>query len=201
MISSKNAYWNDRSDVYQYSQSTVLKNIPGIENGAELEAFELNVTTARMPEALAYIRNQPVGLKLWQDIHRILFQDIFEWAGRFRTVQMSKGDTLFAHPENIQSEGGRIFLQLNGENNLEGLQKPKLCQRLAYYFSECNALHPFREGNGRTQKFLFGEIVKRLNHHIDWKRLSSEEHLQAVIAGYQHRFEQLTAVFEKIIIP
>lgn len=199
MTEPKNPYWNDHSDAYQYPNSTVLRNRFDVKDGAELEALELNASLARMPEVLAHIQDKPLNLTLWQDIHRILFQDVYDWAGDIRTVQMSKGNTLFAHPENIQSEGERIFRELNAEGDLNGLPEDVFFQRLAYFFSECNALHPFREGNGRTQKLLFSEIVRRLGYVIDWKSLSSEEHLQGVIAGYHHRFEPLISAFKRII--
>ncbi|MFQ5443026.1 MAG: Fic/DOC family protein, partial [Nitrospinales bacterium] len=129
----------------------------------------------------------------------LLFQDIYEWAGLLRSVQLAKGNTLFAHPENIETEGDRIFRELDGENDLQRLVNENLCERLAYYFSECNALHPFREGNGRTQKLLFGEIVRRLGYRIEWKELSAEDHLKAVIEAHNHRFELLAKSFKRII--
>lgn len=200
MTEQNNPYWNDNSDAYQYPNSTVLKNILGLTDGIELETLELNATVARMPEALIHIQDKPINLLLWQDIHRILFQDIYEWAGKFRTVQMSKGSTVFAYPENIQTEGERVFNELKAEDDLQGLSKSDLCKKLAYYFSECNALHPFREGNGRTQKLLFGEIVRRLGYRIEWKELTAEGHLTAVIEAHNHRYDLLTASFEKILI-
>ncbi|MBN4080006.1 Fic family protein, partial [bacterium AH-315-C08] len=133
MTEQNNPYWNDNSDAYQYPNSTVLKNIPGVTDGMELEALELNATVARMPEALAHIQDKPINLILWQDVHRILFQDIYEWAEKFRTVQMSKETTVFAYPENIQTEGDRVFNELNAEDGLQGLLKNDLCERLAYY--------------------------------------------------------------------
>ena len=199
MTGPKDPYWSDHSDAYQYPNSTVLKNIPSVTDGAELEALELNATIARMPEVLSRIQNKPLALTLWQDIHRTLFQDIYAWAGEFRSVQMSKGSTIFAYPENILSEGDRIFGELKAENNLQNVRKNELCKRLAYYFSECNALHPFREGNGRTQKLLFGEIVRRLGYRIVWKELSVADHLKAVIDAHNHRFDLLTTIFQKII--
>jgi cell filamentation protein len=199
MTGSKNPYWNDRSDSYQYPNSTVLKNIPAITDGAELEALELNATIARMPEGIEHIKNKSINLKLWQDLHNILFQDIYEWAGQLRTVQMSKGKTIFAYPENIKPEGNRILKELKTENYLRGLSKSKFSLRLSYYFSECNVLHPFREGNGRTQKLLFSEIISQAGYQIEWKELSPEDHLKGVIEGYHHRFKTLSNAFEKIL--
>ncbi|QPJ64357.1 MAG: cell filamentation protein Fic [Candidatus Nitrohelix vancouverensis] len=199
MTDPKDSYWNDGSDIYQYPNSTILKNIPGVTDAAELEALELNATVVRLPEAMSAMQDKPITLKLWQEIHHILFQDIYEWSGVFRTVQMSKGNTLFAHPENIESEGKRVFDELSRENFLQGLALNDLCRRLAYYFSECNALHPFREGNGRTQKLLFGEILKRLGYRIDWKKLSVEEHLKAMVEAHNQRPEQLIGGFLRIL--
>jgi cell filamentation protein len=199
MTEQNNPYWNDNSDTYQYANSTVLKNIPGITDGIKLETLELNATVARLPEVLAHIQNRPISLTLWQDIHSILFQDIYEWAGHVRTVHMSKGNTVFAYPQNIQTEGERVFNELKAEDGLEGLPKNDLCERLAYYFSECNALHPFREGNGRTQKLLFGEIVRRSGYGIEWKMLTVEDHLEGVIEAHNHRFDLLIKSFQKIL--
>ncbi|MCF6291874.1 MAG: Fic family protein [Robiginitomaculum sp.] len=201
MTDKKSPYWNSHSDAYQYPNSTVLRNRFDARDGAELEALELNATLARMPEVQSFIQNQKITFKLWQNIHRILFQDVYEWAGKTRTVQLSKGGTLFAHPEHIQSEADRVFKELRGENYLRDLPKTELSQRLAYYFSECNALHPFREGNGRVQKLLFSELVRRLGYRIEWKQLSNDEHLRGVTDGYHNRFDTLTVIFERIIRP
>ncbi len=112
---------------------------------------------------------------------------------------LSKGQTVFAHPENIETEAHRIFSELESENTLQGLLKTDYCRRLSYFFSECNVLHPFREGNGRTQKLFFSEMVVQSGYRIEWKELSIEDHLKGVIDGYHHRFDTLATIFERII--
>lgn len=199
MTDEKGPYWNSHSDAYQYPDSTVLRNRFDAQDGAELEALELNATLARMPQVHTYMQDKKITFKLWQDIHRILFQDVYEWAGQIRTVQLSKGGTLFAHPQHIQSEADRVFKELRGEDHLNDISQTELSRRLAYYFSECNALHPFREGNGRVQKLLFSELVRRLGYRIEWKQLSNDEHLRGVIDGYHNRFDTLIAIFERIM--
>ena len=141
-----NSYWSKESDPYQYSDSTVLKNLPDIRDAAALELFEQRATMLRLDEVIAAIAEDRATLALWQTIHRILFQDVYEWAGEIRSVQLAKGGTVFAMPKHIQTEAGRLFATL-GDENISALPRDQFVTRLAYYFGELNVLHPFRDGN------------------------------------------------------
>jgi cell filamentation protein, protein adenylyltransferase len=177
------SYWNAESDPYRYPGSPVLKNLPNIRNAAALEAFEQRATALRLDEMIVAIANMPIDFATWQMIHRILFQDVYGWAGQLRMVQLAKGDTVFAMPERIEGEGKRIFDMLAIEN-LTALNRNQFASRLAYYFGELNVLHPFREGNGRTQKLLFDEIARRAGYTIDWSKMDVDALLEAVIAAF-----------------
>ncbi len=87
---------------------------------------------------------------------------------------MSKGASLFCRHEFITSEGQRIFDQFRQENMLRSLPQDSFCDRLAYYFGEINALHPFREGNGRTQRVMLGDIARQAGYKIDFQSISRE---------------------------
>lgn len=177
------SYWNKESDPYQYSGSTVLKNLPDIRDHAALEVFEQRVTALRLDEVMTAIVDAPVNLSTWKTIHRTLFQDVYAWAGETRTVQLAKGNTVFAMPEHIETEAKRIFDAFTHENIIT-LDRAQFTARLAYYFGELNVLHPFREGNGRTQKLLFDEIARRADYEIDWAKIDVDALLQAVIAAF-----------------
>jgi cell filamentation protein len=194
-----NSYWNDNSDVYQYQNSTVLKNIPGIKDEVELAAFEKLAVAKRLEDVYLFVEHELINLILWQNIHRIMFQDIFTWAGQLRSVQMSKGATVFAFPEHIESEAMRLFSAFSAENNLNGLNKQQFCNRMAYYFSELNVLHPFRDGNGRAQRLLFEIISTRANYEISWWKTTPKIYIDAVIAGYHQNFSPLDKVFQNIV--
>ena len=84
-----------------------------------------------------------------QDIHRHIFRDIYDWAGELRTVNISK-ENPFCNYIYVEVEAERIFSELRKENYLIGVPKLNICDKLAYYLGEINALHPFREGNGRA---------------------------------------------------
>lgn len=84
-----------------------------------------------------------------RDIHRFLFSDIYEWAGEYRSVNISKGSTFCMYPFTAE-QLDELFAKLHRERLLGGLNKDELIVRLAYYLGELNAIHPFREGNGRA---------------------------------------------------
>lgn len=176
------SYWSTESDPYLYSGSTVLRNLPDIRSAVALDAFERRATMLRLDEAVAAVSDGPLNLALWQTIHRVLFQDVYEWAGEIRTVVMAKGNTIFARPEHIQAEGERLFAALRRED-LPSLREDQHAARLAYYFGELNVLHPFREGNGRTQKLLFDEIARRTGYAIEWEKMNADTLLKSLIAA------------------
>lgn len=99
------------------------------------------------------LQDHPIADQQWdlnhlQKIHQYIFQDVYPFAGKVRTEQIGKGDFRFASPLYIESEADRVFQELKTEKYLIGLRKNVFCERMAYYFSEINVLHPFREGNG-----------------------------------------------------
>lgn len=173
------SYWNRESDPYQYPNSSVLKNIPDIRDAVALEVFEQRATALRLDEALSAVGDMAINLEAWQAIHRILFQDVYAWSGHIRTVQLAKGKTVFAMPEHIATEAERIFREFAAKD-LTAMNHVQF----AYFFGELNVLHPFREGNGRTQKLLFDEMARRKGYIIEWAKINTNELLQAVITVF-----------------
>ena len=104
-----------------------------------------------------------------------LFQDVYAWAGKFRTVNISKSGDAFAFHEHTVSNLDRIFIELNGEGLLRGAGHGRFAERAAYYLGEINAVHPFRDGNGRTQRELIRELGLDNGWEFDWSRISQEQ--------------------------
>jgi len=132
-------------------------------------------------EACDYIYAQKtIDLSSWKAVHKICFSDVYSWAGKIRTIRIAKGKTVFSYPENIEQEADRYFTEINElltSNNLTTDQAAK-------YFAEINVLHPFRDGNGRTQRILFTEIYKRMGYVIDYSLTNQLEMIAVMIAGY-----------------
>ena len=132
---------------YCYEDSFILKNKLGIKNQEELEEAERNITALRILQLkTGELRGEP-NFKYLCKIHKHIFGDIYPWAGKIRTVDISKGN-MFCNSQFILENAEEIFANLKKENYLQDNQDiKKMSERLSYYLSEINALHPFREGN------------------------------------------------------
>ena len=159
----------------------MLRNRLGLGTAGELETAEREITHA----ALIYLKETPVqpsyDLQHLRVIHRRIFGDIYEWAGQLRTVAIAKG-TWFCLPQYIESAAADAFRSLHGENLLRGLPRDAFTDRLAYYLGEVNAIHPFREGNGRAQRAFFGQLASDAGFILDWQHLDADRNIAASAA-------------------
>jgi fido (protein-threonine AMPylation protein) len=97
-------------------------------------------------------------------IHRHLFQDVYAWAGKVRTVRISKGESTFCYPEHIDQEMAKLFKALRQTGHLRGTSPQDFAKQAAHFLAELNAIHPFREGNGRTQLTFLTLLADRAGH-------------------------------------
>lgn len=169
------------TDSYCYQGTNVLKNILGMQDQSALDAFEIAMTTQRADELL------PSGnfdCAHYCAIHRHLFQDIYQWAGEIRTVRIGKGGNAFCYPEHIQKEMEALFDDLSSKNYFKKLPADTFAVEMAHFLATLNAIHPFREGNGRTQLSLFFLLAVQAEHPVDFTKLSSEHFMEAMIASF-----------------
>jgi hypothetical protein len=90
----------------------------------------------------------------YRRIHHHLFQDVYSWAGEYRTVRTSKGGNPFCYPEHLSTQMDSLFRSTNFGVRFRGLNPQAFTENLAAFLAELNAIHPFREGNGRAQLAL-----------------------------------------------
>ena len=69
------------------------------------------------------------------------------------------------------------------ENYLRGLPADRLRRSLTYYLAEINAVHPFREGNGRTQRAFVGQLAEQAGYHLAWEKLTPERNVETAVAA------------------
>jgi cell filamentation protein len=170
------------ADPYCYDGTTVLKNIPGIRKQAALDEFEAAMTAQRSDEPLPAGRLSVTHYKV---IHHHLFQDIFPWAGKFRTVRISKDGSAFCYPEQIDKEMRSAFKNLARNRYLRGLTRKTFATQAAKFLSTLNAIHPFREGNGRTQTTFLILLADRAGHPFDLDKLEPDAFLAAMVASFK----------------
>ena len=161
----------------------VLINRLGITTTAELNEAEAELVTIR----LAMLTETPVqglfDLAHLQAIHAFLFQDIYPWAGELRRVDIGKSDSAFLPHDNILKVVDAIHADLVAEQYLIGLDSLRFCERAATYLARINTMHPFREGNGRTQRELMQQLANGAGFYINWAGVSQEAMKQACIAS------------------
>jgi len=110
--------YDSGDDPYLYKDVPVLINKRSIKNQDHLETFENFVFQGAVPGARDSLSRMPVNLSSWQEVHRICFEDVYEWAGQLRTVRISKGNTQFCYPEHVRGESKKIFACMNGITGL-----------------------------------------------------------------------------------
>jgi cell filamentation protein len=168
-------------DPYADPETGVLRNKLGLSTAADLETAEREITHA----ALILLREAPVpatyDLTHLCAIHRRIFGDLYDWAGRIRTVAISK-QSMFCLPQHIESSAADIFSALHGENLLRSLERAAFLDRLAHYLGEINALHPFRDGNGRAQRAFVAQLASDAGFGIDWQGLDADRNIAASAA-------------------
>jgi cell filamentation protein len=184
-------------DPYAYPGTTVLKNLLDIRDQDTLEAFEVEISTLRAEESL------PEGefdAAHYCGVHHHLFQDVYDWAGQYRIVRTSKGGNAFCYPDNIPAQMDALFQGLRGGEVFAELNSDAFLQEIARFLGELNAIHPFREGNGRSQLSFIGLIGATFSHPFDFERLDRITFLPAMIASYFGNRDQLTAQLKNLLV-
>lgn len=182
------------SDPYVCSNTTVLKNRFGIKCQDELDSIERYSSTARLAELIEKPIKGNFDLVHLQKIHEHIFQDLYPWAGNIRTVDIAKS-TMFCPMQHFHSYQEDVFKKLQKENSLQGLDIDQFSKRAAYYLGEINMLHPFREGNGRTQREFMRELALCAGYDLSFDKVSRQEMIEASI----HSASVSNDKFEKLI--
>jgi len=170
------------ADPYCYEGTTVLRNIPRLRGQTALDEFEKRMTAQRAEEPFPAGR---LSASHYRAIHRHLFQDVYVWAGRYRTVRMSKDGSAFCYPEHVSREMQRLFARLRSQNYLRDLSRDAFTKAGAEFLATLNAIHPFREGNGRTQTAFMALIADRAGHPLNFERLVPDEFLTAMVRSFK----------------
>ncbi|MGN1327340.1 MAG: Fic/DOC family protein [Clostridia bacterium] len=173
--------YETRNSVYCYPGTNTLVNKLNIKDSATLDNYETSMVSLKL---MALDKKGITGnfdAKHFVSIHKFLFEDIYPFAGLFRTENIAKDYFQFAEWSYIESELNRLLTELKNENYLSGLSKGDFTKRLAYYWSELNVLHPFREGNGRTTREFLRQLALKNNYILNLKNVDAKEFLNASI--------------------
>jgi cell filamentation protein len=141
----------DPDYTYTDPKSGLLRNLQDISDPDVLLFVESGAVTKRLQE----LYENPIkikGVESLFEIHKLLFQDIYAWAGKKRKVEISKDGKQFFPKMHFDNAFRHIDSLISGYKHISKVNKKQLAQKLAEILDNVNYLHPFREGNGRTQR-------------------------------------------------
>ncbi|WP_212112796.1 BID domain-containing T4SS effector [Bartonella queenslandensis] len=200
---------------YVYPNTTTLKNKYGIK---DLKSF-LDKCSHDSAQAMINLREAPLPEKFGSSylcsIHHQLFKNTFEWAGHLRhlpftfedgttaampEMKRTGWDNPFAIGDEVQEGLQKLDQTLSEKNNLQGLTRQEFNSEAISLFNSLNQLHPFRVGNGRTQRAFFEKLAQAAGHQLDFSLVTKERMMLASVAvaenddlkPMQHLFEDIS---------
>ncbi|MFI1917248.1 Fic/DOC family protein [Nocardia sp. NPDC020380] len=185
-------------DPYIDPESGVLRNRLGIVDAALLRQVEADLSLA----ALADLGIRPLpgryDLEHLCAFHREVFGDVYPWAGEIRVVGIAKSNP-FCLPRHIESYSAAVFEALAADRFLRGLDRIEFVARLTHYLAEVNAIHPFREGNGRAQRAFFRQLAREAGWLIDWSALDPDENARTSMMSLRGENGPLRDLLERLV--
>ena len=182
-----------------YEGTTCLINKFGITDDKQLSLIEGQITFAKGSE----LERNPVkgdfDFEHYKDIHKYLFDDIYEWAGKIRTVDMSKKGTNFAKANEIEKLANACFARLKSENYFKGQEFDEFISNIVDFYCVTNMLHPFREGNGRTQRIFISQLIRHAGYDIDFSKINTDNLMSATIHAANGIDDFLIEIFKNSI--
>jgi cell filamentation protein len=180
----------------------VLLNKLSITSSIALSQAEADLSLAAMLRLSVHPLPGPYDLDHLRGFHRQIFGAIYAWAGELRTVDIARtARDVFCRWPFIEPYAAGVFADLAAEKKLVGMARNTFVARLGHYYGEINAIHPFREGNGRTQRAFLGQLARDAGWRIAWSQLDADENNAASAAALQGDNELLLAMFERIVRP
>ncbi|ALS77545.1 Fic/DOC family protein [Planococcus kocurii] len=190
------------TSMYCYSGTDVLINLFHVEDEEKLKELEKVYSLLRLSELQLQKPINLLDINAFLAIHRYILQDVYPFAGELRQEMISKGSSSFAHPKHIEAQLLKIFTDLKSENYLKKLPRSQLISRLAYFLSELNALHPFREGNGRSVREFARQLVLNAGYRLDWGKVPEPaEIINAFVDSFNKDNNRLERLLDDIITP
>ena len=166
--------WED----YFIGTTDVLKNIPNINDKSSLSKYERQMSAERLSELYDTSYHYEFSKEYLYSIHGYLFQDVYDWAGDIRSVSISKQQTNFLDPDEINNFLDCVLKEAS-ESITRIQDKFQFADFLSNLFVSLNYAHPFRDGNGRTIREFLRQLVESTqfdfgSFEIDYSKMNKE---------------------------
>lgn len=191
-------YGLNPSDSGCYEGTTCLINKFDIRDEKQLKEVEEGITLAKA----MLLEQEPIhgsfDFDHFKAIHRFLFCDLYDWAGEIRTVNISKKRTNFTDHNEIERIGTATLNKIK-HGCLDNLDFNTFAEKIAVLYHEINILHPFREGNGRTERTFFTQLIRQYGYDINFAEVDTDLLMIATIQAAQGVMDYLISFFREAI--
>lgn len=159
------------TDPYLYPDTDVLVNKKGYQNADRLRVFE---TTRYLSRAITMPTdtNSTSALK---DLHHHLFQDVYDWAGQYRTCDLAVDGRKGLHPDRISQSVQSVFQTLNANNGLRDLSSDRFARGAATHIAALDKILPFRQGNQQVTLLHLSHLARNAGHNFDLSQLDHDQ--------------------------
>ncbi len=190
-------------DKYCYRGTKVLKNKLHITSQEVLKQAERKIVGAN----LTYIQLYPVSgrfdIQHLKDIHYLLFGNIYDFAGHLRDTELSKNGTNFCRVDMLEDYLEETLRKMR-QRAATITDRSSYVAFLAYFYSELNMAHPFRDGNGRTLREFMRQFVQKKNDDLSfgkyellYSKMDKDRLLEATIYSVRHDTSLLEQEFDQ----
>lgn len=184
-------------DPYTYPGSPVLRNKLDLRDPVAFDRIERRLVVQRIREGVPRGNFDLAHLKA---IHRHLFQDVYSWAGEVRSVEVSKGGNQFQFRQYIETGMADVHRRIVRSDYLRGLSAQDFAVRAGTIMGDVNYVHPFREGNGRTQLQYLKQLSEKAGHMLDLTKMRPELWLEASREAHRARYEAMGRAIAETIV-
>lgn len=183
-----------------YEGTTCLFNKFGIKNEKQLSEIEADITFAKTSKLEEIPLKGNFDLEHYKSIHKFLFEDLYSWAGELRKINISKKGTNFANADELEYLCTECFQRLKENNYYRNTDFDSFVENIVDLYCTLNILHPFREGNGRTERIFISQLIRFNGYDIDFSDIDTDYLMFATIQSAQGITDNLVNLFKENII-
>lgn len=184
-----------------YEGTSCLINKLDIRDDKQLEIVESHITLAKISILHQTPLNGNFDFEHYKAIHKFIFEDLYDWAGTIRTVNISKKGTSFVKADEIEKLADACFSRLKNQNYFKGLDIEKFVDSITDFYCVTNSLHPFREGNGRTQRVFLSQLSLNAGYEMNFANMDTDKLMIATIHAANGVDIHLKEALREIVVP
>lgn len=182
-----------------YPDTACLINKFGIKDDKILSEIETEITFAKAAILESEDVKLPLDFEFYKYIHCFLFEDLYDWAGQLRKVDISKKRTAFCAVEELELSCEACFNRLKEEHYFKKYSRKQFVEEIVDFYVTTNFLHPFRECNGRTQRIFISKLIKYNGYDFNFSNIDPDFLMIATIKASSGVTDNLYDIFNSEI--